>query len=456
MKAVKILGGIVLGLFGLVVLLYLVGLAINWNDEPPSPEALAFQQLLDERPQVSDAQNAYVYGLGFAAAKDQDPVAVGARRMAWIEGFTLANRQQPDPAGEPLEMRSRAPAKVAGLDEQCRDGDRRSCADAFRELAGEWQPDEIESLALQRYHTLLGLRAWREVIPENVAAPLPSYAETIYAQRLYLLELLRKAKQGDAQAVRDGLNAESLYWRSAADNAQMLISQMIAVAGLRNHYFFGNLVLDTLPADKVASAVPPDWEREYSAEERSLRLVLAGELAFNKATLSEVIDASSWDQYEIERNWYDIVSFELSRPFLKVQATLNETAASYAQLCAQFDVPLNRYGEATKALQSAHREASWIAVYNPIGTFLQKLSVPDTYMKYMYRTASTEGMRRAALLVAQMRARAVPVDRVAAEVAGATLRDPYTDAAFEWDAKRESVVFDGPEDHQWHRHEFFY
>jgi len=65
-------------------------------------------------------------------------------------------------------------------------------------------------------------------------------------------------------------------------------------------------------------------------------------------------------------------------------------------------------------------------------------------------------MRRAALLVAQLRARGVAADAVAVELARATLREPYADAPFEWDPQQMAVVFTSPEDLRWRRNEFFY
>ena len=76
--------------------------------------------------------------------------------------------------------------------------------------------------------------------------------------------------------------------------------------------------------------------------------------------------------------------------------------------------------------------------------------------RYAYQVASAEGVRRAALLVAQLKAQGVPAGQVAPEVARSALRDPYTGSAFEWEANRLSLVFTGPEDHPTRRNEFFY
>ena len=40
MKVLKVIGLCALGLMGLVVLLYLIGVAVNWRDQPPSAVAL--------------------------------------------------------------------------------------------------------------------------------------------------------------------------------------------------------------------------------------------------------------------------------------------------------------------------------------------------------------------------------------------------------------------------------
>src|SRR5688572_12747583 len=286
MRAVKIFCGVLLGLFGLVVSLYLVGVAINWNDRQPSQEAGTFQRLIATRPAVPDADNAFVYQLGFAAPEDQDPAELGARRKAWLENFTPQTRSESDPLAGSVDLRSRASESIDTLLSECRNQDRQECAKLFQRLAGEWQAGAADALALDRYRTLLGYRQSREVIPLQPSAPIPGYGDIAYGHHLHLLTLLRSAQQGDFQAVHAGLVADSAYWRASKRDAQILISQMMAVAGLRNHFFFGNLVLRDVPADQVALVMPPDWQREFSVEERSMWLVMAGELAFNQHLLS--------------------------------------------------------------------------------------------------------------------------------------------------------------------------
>ena len=53
-------------------------------------------------------------------------------------------------------------------------------------------------------------------------------------------------------------------------------------------------------------------------------------------------------------------------------------------------------------------------------------------------------MRRAALLAAQLRERAVPLDQMAREVSSAELRNPFDGKPFEWSAEEQAVVYVGP------------
>jgi hypothetical protein len=51
-KFLKLLGKVLLALVGCVVLLYLIALAMNWRDAPPSAEWRRLHKILDDRPAV--------------------------------------------------------------------------------------------------------------------------------------------------------------------------------------------------------------------------------------------------------------------------------------------------------------------------------------------------------------------------------------------------------------------
>src|SRR4051812_31965987 len=143
MKMFKLLGRLVLGLFVSAVLLILVALAINWNDRPPSVDARRLAALIADRPQLPDADNAYIYELGFDAPAEQDPVAVGTQRRDWLETM---GREEFDPSADPLTdglkfARETDPARRAFKD-ACQEESRLRCASEFEQLAAAWQATE--------------------------------------------------------------------------------------------------------------------------------------------------------------------------------------------------------------------------------------------------------------------------------------------------------------------------
>ena len=91
----RITGGILLGLICIPVLLYLLALAINWRDQPPSPAYAELHGMIDSRPPVADDENAFIYLVGFAAQPADDPRRIGRQ---WLDALRAkANGNPPEP-----------------------------------------------------------------------------------------------------------------------------------------------------------------------------------------------------------------------------------------------------------------------------------------------------------------------------------------------------------------------
>jgi len=459
MKALKILGWLLLATFLLVVLIYLILVAINWNDQPPSAAALRFEQIVTDRPAVADDDNAATYIMGFSAPSDADPVVIGARRMAWLETFDGTADRGKDPLPDGPNFRSEGSPLVMHLKDACaQDADRAQCGSVFEFIVRAWQPSDLDALALRRYEALLTRRAWRDVVPVDVAAPLPGYADVMHAQRLYLLRLAQWAAQGRMDEVREGLAADFVFWRTAVPAADHLIAQMIAVAALRQHFSLSNLIMRGLTAEQVTRAMPAEWSREFAASDRSMLRVMAGEAAFFQATMADTQhQVLGGNPLEVEQEpslvsrWVD----QLSDPMFKLQATVNARAAIYLRLCEAFSVPMDQYPDVQRSWSRGFTRPER-SLYNPVGGMVLSAGDASNYVQYALRVASVEGVRRAALLAVQLHAQSAAAGSVDGLVANSDLHDPYTGKPFEWNIERRSVVFTAPEDHRWRRSEFFY
>jgi hypothetical protein len=152
------------------------------------------------------------------------------------------------------------------------------------------------------------------------------------------------------------------------------------------------------------------------------------------------------------------VDSALSMPFFKLQATLNEHAAALLRLESLLDVP---YAELPAALarvpNAVDEQPSGVidAAYNVIG---RSLIAPgrEYWANYGARVADLEGIRRAALLAAELRARDVPLDAVAAAIELNSMRDPYTDQPFQWIPERTAIGFAGLQNQSRGHFEFLY
>lgn len=463
MKVLKVFGWLLLATFLLVALLYLILVAINWRDRPPSAAILNFERIVASRAAVAADDNAMVYILGFSAPTSVDPVEVGTRRMAWLETFPDTDRRS-DPLPQELSFSAEGSPVVSHLGTACgQEADRLQCISVYDSMARTWQPNDMDALALRRYEALLTRRAWRDVVPLDVVAPWPSYSNVTYAQRLYLLRLGQWAAQGRVDEVRAGLDADFAFWRTAVPSADSLIAQVIAVTALRQHLTYSNVILRGLNSEQTMRAVPADWRREFSAAERSMKRPMAGEMAFWKGAMAytkrqqegAALASSGADDDPAPPSLMEKWTGYLTDPMFKMQDTANGIAERRWRLCESFEVPLNQYLRVQKEWDQP-TDFKDLSLYNPVGNMILKIESPETYVGYAMRTASVEGMRRAALLAVQLHINGAASDAFGALVANSDLRDPFTERPFEWNAERRSVTFTAPENKRSRRIEFFY
>jgi hypothetical protein len=443
MKVLKVLGWLLLATLLLVAVFYLILVAINWNDRPPSAAVLRFQQIVADRPAVDADDNAVVYINGFGAPSDADPVEVGTRRMQWLATFDFETTDPAtDPASEVLSLEEAGSPLVAHLASACgQESERLQCISVFDSMTRAWQPNDIDELALRRYEALLTRLAWREVVPMDAGAPWPPYANVTHAQRLYLLRLGQWAAQGRVDEVRAGLAADFAFWRGAIPAADSLIAQLIAVSALRQHFSYSNLIQRGLTPEKALRAVPDDWRREFSIAERSMKRAMAGELAFWKGVMGKRAAAGDAATFMEKSTTY------LTNPLFKLQDTMNGVADRRMRLCESFEVPMNQYLRIEKQWDHTPADDAF-SFYNPVGRMILQIEDPSTYVDYVMRAASVEGVRRAALLAVQLHINDAGSDAIGGLVENSDLRDPYTEKPFEWNAARRTLAFIAPDNHQ--------
>ena len=411
-KMVRIAAWVVALLVGLPALAYAGLVAVNWNDEAPSAEAERLVALYRDRPEVADADNGHV------------------------QLQNLVNEEGAD-------YRSARSAAVAPLASACNEPER--CAGALEaDPAALAQWLESERWLLERYRRALATTGWREEVPQDPAAPLPGYQPALDAQLLHLLDAHRLARDGDAAAVRELLERDLVFWRRAVASSDLLVTKLIAVAAAGRNFEFGNLALRQLPSDLVETALPPSWREPLTLPERSMARTMSGEWHFSTGVLRTASSPVPGQSAYTLRD-------RLARPLLQEQATLNLMAERMVRMGELSELPWPELAPAVDRLLEEPAPPGF-RLYNPVGTMLESIQPPGMYVTYLVRVSDLEGRRRAALLVATLRAAGVGAAEAGAAVAEASLRNPYDGTAFEWDAASGSVVFDGMEEGERGRH----
>jgi hypothetical protein len=107
----------------------------------------------------------------------------------------------------------------------------------------------------------------------------------------------------------------------------------------------------------------------------------------------------------------------------------NSRASLYASLAREFEAPLGQYEQALEIVVRDNGEAE----------------DAEGMARYAMRVGSVEGMRRATLLIFDLRRRAVPAAAVAAELEQSAWRAPFDGKPFEWQGEEQALVYQGPE-----------
>ena len=435
------------------VVLYVFGVVVNWHDQPPSAEAIELDTAVVPEP-IPDSVNGYVYVLGFAVPRVGDAALIGATRAEWIRklaadpAITPASDPYPGSAPDFQQM----PEPLAAVLTPCSTPDA-GCVAAFDAAAANLRErlDEQRPL-IERYRTLLGLSAWREVTTGDLRTPLPPYSEVGYARRLFLLETWLLAAAGDAKEVRTRLAADLALWRMVLAQSDSLFGKSIAASYMGQHFTWGNLILRRLPPDRRVAGVPDGWRKSLTDAERSMTRGLANEWRLVNGAIRLMSEDALANSSVLDR-----MAAHLARPFFQPQATLNRYAAVFAKLEKLLSLP---YAELGGALAHAPEldalPTGVLAVtYNLIGNAVATPQ-PELLANYAARVTDLEGARRAAVLTVDLRVLKIPAELAAAMVPLAAVRDPYTGGPFTWTAEPAAISFTGLERIRGTRHSFLY
>lgn len=424
----------------LLAAIYLTLLFIHRDDPGPSPAAASLASVLQQRPAVAAADNAYIYLMGIDSPAGTDPRATGATRIAALEAAARTHSFVASAGAMPAHRTLRSDAVEAAAS-AC--GQSASlCAAALEKApaaAAAWA--EAERWLHARYLVLSAHPQWRaSAAMFEVDAPLPPLALAADGQTLLFIDAWQRAGKGDAAGVRALLDADLRFWRQVFAASDTMLMKAVAGTALRRHFALGDMALRRLPVQHQADAIPDQWRAPLSIAEKSLRAPLAGEMASLELILRHRVAGN--DNAAGKR---DLPA--LLRPAYKLQASLNQQAGKLLAQADAFDVD---YKDVPKAVEAEARRAA--APGKAAGTGRSSTSNVvlasggmSNPVPHALSAADVEGVRRVHLLAAELRSAGVAPDAIGAAIAAAALTDPYTGASFRWDETKRAIVFHGLE-----------
>ncbi|MEN7344318.1 MAG: hypothetical protein AAAFM81_15305 [Pseudomonadota bacterium] len=463
-RFVKIAAWLLGGTIAVAFTAYMILLLANLEDQPPAAEIETITSLFGNLPHVENSENAHLFMLGFGGPPQADPMALGLKRNEWLKQAAPEFHLEEDPLGVDYDYLGKRREAFVTIADTCSESD----IDCLHLLESEsdsvmrWSTDE--RWLLERYGELLSYGQFRETVPFELLAPLPSYDLMFDAQRLHILNAWHLAGESNAAAVQVALNRDLVYWRMVLENSDTLITKMIATAAIDKHFKLGNLALRRLPQRLKPEGIPPSWRAPISRNERSMRRSLAGEWVFFETITRRVIEGEE-NPFVEEANWagatkpsiWERTKWLVLKPFYQPQDVTNRQAKLMLQLAEVFDIPFNQIPDVTDIADdlqtSAYQPLS--RLYNITGDyFMGQQTWPLS--SYAVRVSDLEGVRRAALLTANMRGVGVSNADASTYISANEIVDPYTDGSFEWQEEIQSIIFYGLEPNERATHKFIY
>ena len=371
-------GGMVL----LALLVFALAFAINWRDEPLTPQA---RSLLTPPPNpLKPEDNIYLAMAGFTAPSGGSVIARGQARIErYNERLDAVLHDPSAQALEALNAQDREQLRFVGQAEFVH-----PLSDSVWSEVAERRAD-IEALMAgnaelyQRYQALERLPGYYETARPSYLAPavyVPTEVRYLFLEGTALR--LRSGSAGEQREALSELVADVALWRRVLTGEGLLVSKLLALAYLQSDF----LLLGDLIADPHAQLPLGEGDAEvvaplFAPADFSLGAAFAAEFRVQASLLEQTqyLYTIGWSpepgRAGAERSPLDRLGSAVSGHFFKLNATVN----LFAQQVQRVDslVPGADVAAADRKLADTSSTAwSVVGVYNPIGKLLAGLAAP--------------------------------------------------------------------------------
>lgn len=441
MRGLRVSKKIFLGFVSAVALVSLAFVGVNSLDEALNP---AVKPMLEVPAMSLPAQsNGYYFVLGFRAAADKDPHAVGVE----IDNRVRAHFSSSDSfvAAPTIDatLAGNAPPLPEGMRTLCNPG-KRACLDAYLAAGRLEDLERAAALYLERHARLLAYPGYEDRPFYTLSNDLlPSYTELSFASQLFVARAARLIAAGEYREGARRISEDLRFWRRVLQGSRTVLGKVVATSRTTADLRLLNELMARYPAfARDQSVLLAEMARPLSAAERDFCAVerIERTAAFRQL---HALGQSSWRHRQAIRGLAGMAGSSsvnlvaalapvgyVPNATLNLMLELNEAAAPVCGARPALLAAAEKEAVARTEELLRRRAGGLAMLYNPIGKSFLNAIYPDVG-NYPYRLHDLDGYLRATAL--HIRA-AVGGDNVPDTIARAeaAYHDPYTEKPMVW------------------------
>lgn len=435
---------------------------VLWNRIDRAPTVLAQSYASYSRPQVADADNAWMAFAGLGAAPDEEPLALARRR---VDALNARIAQRPATAADEAEralFEDRLPlvrpdASRDGSDDYCPSREPDCLAWARTHGAMLRRLRDANALRLQRYGKLLSLPGWQVRYPPDADVPYVDTSVGVLYVNLVALGLANTtpgAAQADHGFELERLAQHVAFWRRVRSEPQDVVTILRSGRMIENAYWILAAWLDRAGVEEISThadtidrilqppSKPVDWNLEMAEEyrqfDRKLLLGLPGPAHVLGRCISGTVEGGCVKML--------LINLAFAR-----QATLNIYAVQHKEMQRILEAPPldleNVKLAARKVIEATWPRFDGVGIvlsqlsYNYAGRTLAAVAMPA--FDWGEREHDREALRRMVRIKYAARLARIDVKDMPDFVRklGEPLHNPLSGRPFDWDPVLQTLHF---------------
>jgi hypothetical protein len=426
-----------LTVFVLIFSIFVLFLIVNWGDEALRPEVQA--ELNWQSPKVIGEDNGYLLLLGLSAKEGMDPLILGKRKLAAELLHYEKNRQSidnpPDSANDPDEVVFVRPKSAI-----CDYSETANCVKFYLSRSAEQESEILKShhVLLSNFDRLKNSSSYQEIIPSYVEAVIPSFGGAMFAAELERMRAVRLIASGKSSQGLDELLQLSTFSQRWLENADTLISHMVALANVQRDLRLVDEVLQNFPEvlsgqDKIAK-----WINGFSNE----RMSIAKAFKFERQVSLHSIRSALVAPEELQESWWE---GQLIKVFNRPNAALNLTYDWHTPRIQLLQKPSAQYSKGQVDLEAKEKALLGFGIANiylrdPIIKILLSVSSPqfETYIEKHYDTFAQVNLLALKLEILKQNIAVTAIPKFV-QAHATQYPNPYDGKALGWDAEKQQL-----------------